>query len=68
MAEFGAADIGGQISPLVERNAAMTDKAERLRAEDEIAGVSFLILLPMITGVIKMLADLACQLLHRVIN
>lgn len=64
MAEFGAADIGGQIGPLVERNAAMTDKAERLRAEDEIAGVSFLILLPMITGVIKMLADLALVVVY----
>lgn len=64
MAEFGAADIGGQIGPLVERNAAMTDKAERLRAEDEIAGVGFLVLLPMITGVIKMLADLALVVVY----
>ena len=64
MAEFGAADIGGQIGPLVERNAAMTDKAERLRAEDEIAGIGFLVLLPMITGVVKMLADLALVVIY----
>ena len=31
MAEFGASDIGGQIGPLAERGAVMTDKAERLR-------------------------------------
>lgn len=59
MAEYGTDDIGGQIGPLVERNALMTDKSERLKAEDEIAGISLLILLPMITGVLKMLADLA---------
>ena len=64
MAEFGATDIGRQFGPLVERNASMTDKAERLRAEDEIAGISFLILLPMITGVIKMLADLALVVVY----
>ncbi len=64
MAEFGASDIGSQIGPLVERNAALTDKAERLRAEDEIAGIGFLILLPMITGVIKMLADLALVVIY----
>lgn len=64
MAEFGALDIGGQIGPLTERGAVMTDKAERLRAEDYIAGVSFLILLPMITGVIKMLADLALVVVY----
>ena len=64
MAEFGAADISRQIAPLVERNAAMTDKAERIRAEDEIAGISFLILLPMITGVVKMLADLALVVVY----
>lgn len=64
MAEFGAADIGGQIGPLVERNAVMTDKSERLRAEDEIAGISLLVLLPMITGVLKMLADLALVVVY----
>lgn len=64
MAEFGAADIGGQIGPLVERNTVMTDKSERLRAEDEIAGISLLILLPMITGVLKMLADLALVVVY----
>lgn len=64
MAEFGAVDIKGQIGPLVERNATMTDKAERLRVEDEIAGISFLILLPMITGVLKMLVDLGLVVVY----
>ncbi|CUX20694.1 hypothetical protein [Clostridium sp. C105KSO13] len=58
MAEFGATDINGQIGPLVERGLSMTDRAERLKAEDRLAGISFLVLLPMVTGVVKMLADL----------
>jgi hypothetical protein len=64
MAEFGASDIDQQIGPLVERSAVMTDKAERLKTEDYLAAVSFLVLLPMITGVIKMLADLVLVLLY----
>lgn len=64
MAEFGASDISGQIGPLVERSTVMTDKAERLKAEDYLAGVSFLVLLPMITGVMKMLADLALVMIY----
>lgn len=58
MAAFGMTDVSRQIGPLVERSLTMTDKAERLKAEDHLAGVSFLVLLPMVTGVIKMLADL----------
>ena len=34
------------------------------RTEDYIAGISFLILLPMITGVLKMLADLALVVVY----
>lgn len=64
MAEFGAMDIGDQIGPLVERGAVMMDKAERMKAEDYIAGISFLVLLPMITGVLKMLADLALVIVY----
>lgn len=58
MAEFGIRDMGGQIDALVQRNTVMMDRAERLKEEDLMAGVGFLVLLPMITGVVKMLADL----------
>ena len=34
------------------------DKAERMRLEDHLAGISFAMLFPMLTGVISMLADL----------
>ncbi|MGC4020418.1 MAG: hypothetical protein QM793_15150 [Muricomes sp.] len=64
MAEFGVSDISNQIGPLVERSTVMTDKAERLKAEDYLAGIGFFVLLPMITGVMKMLADLALVMVY----
>lgn len=63
MAEFGIGDMGGQIDALVQRNTVMMDRAERLKEEDMMAGVGFLVLLPMITGVVKMLADLVLVIL-----
>ncbi len=63
MAEFGIGDMGGQIDALVQRNTVMMDRAERLKEEDLMAGVGFLVLLPMITGVVKMLADLVLVIL-----
>lgn len=58
MAEFGAEDAQEQIKSLVERNTKIMDKAEKLRMDDQLAGISFAMLLPMITGVVKMLTDL----------
>ena len=58
MAEFGSDDVSGQINSLVERNALIIDKAERLRAQDALAGTTFYALLPMLTGVLKLLVDL----------
>lgn len=59
MAEFGTEDMRKQIEVLVQRNTVMLDKAERIRQEDRMSGVGFMILLPMVTGVLKMLVDLA---------
>lgn len=64
MAEFGSSDANQQIGPLAERGIIMTDKTERLKGEDYIARVGFLVLLPMITGVMKMLADLALVVVY----
>lgn len=58
MSEFGSDDVSGQINSLVERNALIIDKAERLRAQDALAGTTFYALLPMLTGVLKLLVDL----------
>lgn len=59
MAEFGASDSQEQIKGLVNRNTEIMDKAERMRMEDSLAGISFAMLLPMITGVITLITDLA---------
>lgn len=64
MAEFGTSDINGQIGTLIERSGMLTDKAERIKNEDYIAGIGFLVLLPMLTGVMKMLTDLALVLVY----
>lgn len=58
MDQFGAADSQEQIKALVDRNTEIMDKAERMRLEDHLAGISFAMLFPMLTGVISMLADL----------
>lgn len=58
MAEFGTEDAQEQIGTLVQRNTSMMDRAEKMRMEDSLAGISISMLLPMITGVIKMIADL----------
>lgn len=64
MAEFGASDAQQQIRFLVERNAKIMDKAESLRMEDELAGISFAMMLPMITGAIKLIVDLALVMFY----
>ena len=59
MAEYGSSDISKQIGALVERNAVMTDKAERLRAEDYLTGMGVFVLVPMMSGVCKLVVDMA---------
>ena len=58
MAELGTADSQEQIKGLVNRNVNIMDKAEKMRMEDELAGISFAMLAPMLTGVLKMIVDL----------
>lgn len=58
LSEQGSDDAQGQIHTLVERNIKMMNKAEKIRMEDQLMGVEFTMLLPMITGVVKMIADL----------
>lgn len=62
MNEYGAENSGKQIGGLIQRNSIMTDRAERLKNEDEMAGMSMLVLLPMVTGTLKMLTDMAMLL------
>ena len=57
-AQFGTDDVQEQIKDLVSRNIKVMERSEKLRMEDEMAGLSFVMLLPMITGVVKLLVDL----------
>lgn len=59
MAEYGSGDVTRQIQGLVQRNFSLMDKSQRLRSEDFLSGMGALVLLPMITGTVKMLTDMA---------
>lgn len=63
MSESGAQDNDKQIIFLVDRNNRLLDKSERLRNEDSIAGSSLFILIPMVTGSMKMMVDLGVFLI-----
>ena len=59
LSAFGSEDSQEQIKALVNRNTMIMDRAEKMRMEDELAGVTFSMLAPMITGTLKMVVDLA---------
>lgn len=63
-AEFGSEHAQDQIRALVERNTKLMDRAEKLRMEDQLAGISFSALLPMITGAVKLVVDLALVMFY----
>lgn len=56
---YGSADREEQIAALNKRNITLMDRAETLRMEDRLMGVGMLVLAPMLTGVLKMITDLA---------
>lgn len=58
MSQYGSEEVTGQISTLVERNSKLQDKSEQMKMEDYLAGMGFLVLLPMLLGSIKMLVDM----------
>jgi len=63
MSESGAEDSKEQIMFLVERNNRLLDKAERMANEDSTAGTGLFILIPMVTGSVKMMVDLGVFLI-----
>lgn len=63
MSESGAQENSKQIIFLVDRNNRLLDKSERMRNEDSIAGSSLFILIPMVTGSMKMMVDLGVFLI-----
>lgn len=58
LSEFGTDDAQEQIKNIVERNTKMMNKAEENKIQDELAGITFTMLLPMISGTCKILTDL----------
>lgn len=63
MSESGTSEFSKQILFLIERNNRLLDKAERMANEDKISGTSMLVLVPMVTGSIKMMVDLGVFLI-----
>lgn len=63
MSESGSEDFKKQIIFLVERNNRLLDKSERIINEDKTAGTGMLVLIPMVTGSLKMMTDLGVFLL-----
>lgn len=48
---------------MVERNNRLLDKSERIINEDKTAGTGMLVLIPMVTGSLKMMTDLGVFLM-----
>lgn len=63
MSESGLEDFKNQIIFLVERNNRLLDKSERIINEDKTAGTGMLVLIPMVTGSLKMMTDLGVFLI-----
>lgn len=63
MSESGSEDFKKQIIFMVERNNRLLDKSERIINEDKTAGTGMLVLIPMVTGSLKMMTDLGVFLM-----
>ena len=58
LSEYGVQDAESQINKIIVQNNAMLAKAETLKNEDSLAGINFIILIPMVLGSVKMMVDL----------
>lgn len=58
MDETGTGNAEIQMNALIKRNNILLDKAERIQNEDKLAGIGMLVYLPMVTGTVKMMADM----------
>lgn len=63
LSAFGSDDAQSQIRTLVERNTKIMDRGEKMKMEDQLAGVSFAMLLPMLTAVAKMMTDMIVMMI-----
>ena len=58
LSEFGSNDMLSQLDYLIEQNDQLTINEEKIRNEDALAGMSALILAPMLISVLKLIVDL----------
>ena len=68
LSAFGSDDAQSQIRTLVERNTKIMDRGEKMKMEDQLAGVSFAMLLPMMTAVVKMMTDMVVMMISLLNN
>jgi hypothetical protein len=62
LSTYGVVEDGEQITAIQQRNVLLMDRAEVLKMEEQLMGLGTLVLVPMITGVIKMITDLALMI------
>jgi hypothetical protein len=62
LSTYGVVEDGEQITAIQQRNVMLMDRAEVLKIEDQLMGLGTFVLIPMITGVIKMITDLALMI------
>ncbi len=58
LAEFGGEDLTRQLDHLIQQNQELMEHAEEMANEDRLAGLSTLILAPMLFAILKLLVDL----------
>ena len=57
--EAGQDEVVTQINTLVTRNNQLLEKSERLKNSDSIAITGYLVVLPMVFSLVKMIVDMA---------
>lgn len=58
----GSDNSSAQINTLIKRNNALLDKSEKIKNENDVAGIGVLGLLPMLLASLKMIVDLSLML------
>lgn len=61
---LGSEDSEKQLHVLIERNQSMLEKSERLRNEDMLGSIGFIVALPMLLASLKLVADLGMILMN----
>lgn len=63
MCELGKEESGIQIGSIIDRNMKLENQAETLKNKDRIGVASFLVIIPMFVGVLKIMSDMVLMIL-----